>query len=125
MIGSPSDEDQSFILDPLAVNYIKALPPAKKMDYKTKYSHASKEALDLLDRILTFNPYFRISVDDALHHEFFKSIHNPEMEVSSSEVDLDFDHVEVEKTMSREKIRELILKEVEIIKATISPKKLE
>ena len=92
------------------------------MDFKLKFPLASKDALDLLDRILTFNPYFRISVDDALHHEFFKSIHNPEMEISSSEVDLEFDHVEVEKTMSREKIRELILSEIELIKATISPK---
>jgi hypothetical protein len=28
VLGTPSDDDQSFILDPLAVNYIKALPPA-------------------------------------------------------------------------------------------------
>ena len=86
------------------------------MDYKAKFPHASNEAIDLLDKILTFNPYFRISVDDALHHEFFKNIHNPSMEVSSTEIDLDFDHTEVEKTMSREKIREIMLQEIEIIK---------
>ncbi len=90
------------------------------MDYKARFPYASKEAIDLLDKILTFNPYFRISVDDALHHEFFKSIHNPSLEVSSCEVDLEFDHVEVEKTMSREKIRQLILDEVKIIKKMIA-----
>ena len=124
VLGTPSDDDQSFILDPLAVNYIKALPPAKKLDYKGRFPHASNEAVDLLDKILTFNPYFRISVDDALHHKFFESIHNPSMEVSSCEVDLEFDHVEVEKTMSRDKIRELILEEVKIIKKMIAEHKI-
>ncbi len=28
VLGTPTADDQSFILDPLAVNYIKALPPA-------------------------------------------------------------------------------------------------
>lgn len=27
VLGTPTADDQSFILDPLAVNYIKALPP--------------------------------------------------------------------------------------------------
>ncbi len=123
VLGTPSDEDQSFILDPLAVNYIKALPPTNKLDYKNRYPYASKEALDLLDKILTFNPYFRISVDDALHHEFFKAIHNPLMEVSSEEVDLEFDHDEVQDSMTRDKIRKIILEEIKLIKKMITVKK--
>ncbi len=90
------------------------------MDYKSRFPHASKEAIDFLDKMLTFNPYFRISVDDALHHEFFKSIHNPSLEVSSTEIDLEFDHIEVEKSMSREKIREIMLEEIQIIKKMIA-----
>jgi hypothetical protein len=46
------------------------------------------------------------------------------MEVSSCEVDLEFDHVEVEKSMSRDKIRELILEEVKIIKKMIVEQKI-
>ena len=66
--------------------------------------------------MLTFNPFFRISVDDALHHEFFRSIHNPSMEVSSREIDLEFDHIELDETMTKEKIRDLILQEIKTIK---------
>ena len=70
--------------------------------------------------MLTFNPYFRISVDDALHHKFFRSIHNSSMEVSSSEIDLEFDHIELDKIMTKEKVREIMLEEIKTIKNLIA-----
>jgi mitogen-activated protein kinase 7 len=112
----------SFISDSLYFDYIKAFPPTNKLDFKNCYPYASEEALDLLDKMLTFNPFFRISVDDAFNHEFFKAIHNPSMEVSSEEVDLEFGHDEVKDSMSRAKIRKIMLAEIKIIKNMISEK---
>jgi len=31
-------------------------------------------AVDLLNKMLQFNPYFRITVDDALEHELFRKV---------------------------------------------------
>jgi serine/threonine protein kinase len=47
------------------------------------YPGAGDEALDLLGRILVFNPYFRITVDEALAHPFFKKVRKAEKEVNS------------------------------------------
>lgn len=38
-------------------------------------------ALDLLDRLLAFNPASRISVEDALKHPYLRSFYEPNDEV--------------------------------------------
>lgn len=56
------------------------------------YPGAGEEAIDLLNRILVFNPYFRITVDEALTHPFFKKIRKQEKEKGSdNEIKIDFD----------------------------------
>ncbi len=40
----------------------------------------SLQALDLLDRMLSFNPEKRITVDQALEHPYMESLHSPEDE---------------------------------------------
>jgi hypothetical protein len=45
------------------------------------------------------------------------------MEVSSEEVDLEFDHDEVQDSMTRDKIRKIILEEIKLIKKMITEKK--
>lgn len=62
------------------------------MDLATKYPGASEEAIDLLNQMLQFNPFFRISVDKALEHPFFTKVRKPHKEVNSDTlVDLEFE----------------------------------
>ena len=124
IIGTPSDDDKSFISGKKAIEYVTKLPVFKKLDYQSRFPFASKEAIDLLDKLLAFKPFFRISVDEALRHEFFKDVHDPSLEVGSSEeIDLEFDHLEVAETINRQKIRELMLLEIKEIKKMISEEK--
>lgn len=51
----------------------------------TIYPGAGEEAIDLLHKILVFNPYFRISIDDCLEHPFFKSMRKADKELKATE----------------------------------------
>lgn len=43
----------------------------------------SKTALDLLDRMLTFNPIKRITVEEALAHPYLEQYYDPTDEVGA------------------------------------------
>ena len=45
------------------------------------YPSADAKALDLLDRMLTFNPNKRISVEEALAHPYLEQYYDPADEV--------------------------------------------
>ena len=92
VIGTPTEEDKSYVTDAKALEYLEAFPPRPKIDLHKIYPGAGDEAIDLLNRILVFNPYFRLSVDEALNHPFFKKIKKAEKEVSADhEVQIEFE----------------------------------
>ena len=73
------------------------------------YPGAGEEALDLLYKILVFNPYFRVSIDECLAHPFFKKIRKSEKEICSINV-VSF---EWEKEhLDKKKLRELFSEEI-------------
>lgn len=45
-------------------------------------NHALVSALDLLDKMLTFNPHKRIEVEAALAHPYLEQYYDPSDEVS-------------------------------------------
>ena len=68
----------------------------------------------MLQRILIFNPYFRITIDEALAHPFFKKVLKPEKEVNSDkEVQIDFEKDHLDK----KKLRQLFLEEIQYFKS--------
>jgi len=84
VIGTPTEEDKSYVTDAKALEYLEAFPPKGKIDLSTLYPGAGEEALDFLGKILVFNPYFRLSIDEALAHPFFKKVRKSEKEISST-----------------------------------------
>ena len=75
-LGSPSEEDVAYISSPYARKYVASLPHKPKIDFSTLYPSANPLAVDLLERMLVFNPQRRISVDDALAHPYLASLHD-------------------------------------------------
>ena len=63
-----------------------AFPKKERVDLSTIYPGAGEEAINLLHKILVFNPYFRINVDEMLDHPFFKKVRKPEKEIISPHV---------------------------------------
>jgi len=57
-----------------------------------KYPGADLDSIDLLNKMLQINPYFRISVDDALNHPCFAKIKKDAKEiVADNAVTIEFE----------------------------------
>jgi mitogen-activated protein kinase 1/3 len=103
IIGTPSEEDTSFVTDTKAQEYLKSFPVRGRADLKTIYPGIGEEAIDLLNQMLVFNPFFRPSVEECLDHPYFKQVRVPLKELEAEkEVFLDF---EKESDLSIESLR--------------------
>ena len=52
----------------------------KREDLQAKYPGSPPEAIDFLEKILVFNPYFRISLDQCFEHPLFKMVRKEQIE---------------------------------------------
>ena len=109
VIGSPDEESMGFVTDPNAVLYLKSLSQKtkNKINFKTKFPGSSEESLDLLQKMLIFDPNKRITVKECLTHPFFKSIRDPKKEEEATFI-LEFEFEE-DNNLTIEKLRNLFL----------------
>nr|UJT98798.1 mitogen-activated protein kinase [Propylea japonica] len=77
ILGSPSQEDLDCIINVKAKSYLQSLPYKPKIPWAKLYPNADPKALDLLDKMLTFNPHKRIEVEDALAHPYLEQYYDP------------------------------------------------
>lgn len=100
--------------DQKALEYLSAFPKSDRVNLNTVYPGAGEEAIDLLHKILVFNPYFRISIDECLEHSFFKKCRKSEKEQAAAESI----HFDWEKEhLDRDKLRMLFVEEIDFFKA--------
>jgi mitogen-activated protein kinase 1/3 len=79
VLGMPSDEDIQSVSS--ASKYIQSINVSSRRPLESIYQNADKAALDLLNKMLQFNPNKRITAAEALDHEFLRMIRRPDMEV--------------------------------------------
>mmetsp|Transcript_15956 Transcript_15956/g.15894 ORF Transcript_15956/g.15894 Transcript_15956/m.15894 type:complete len:167 (-) Transcript_15956:27-527(-) len=111
IIGTPSDDDCSFISDQTALNYVRSFPVTDPVDLRELYPGSTSEELNLLLRLLTFSPIKRITLDQALDHPYFRDIRHPELEsLASVPADFIFDR---EEELDLQRLRVLFRSEVQ------------
>jgi len=71
---------------------------------QAKYPGSPPEAIDFLEKILVFNPYFRTSLADCLDHPLFKNVRKEKQfeTIKGKPVVLDFEKEELTKDRMRE-----------------------
>lgn len=70
-----------FVFQGEVRQYLARLAYKPPLDLRHKYAGASRLALDLLSRMLRFDPSRRITIDEALEHPYLASCRKPEKEV--------------------------------------------
>lgn len=107
-LGTPTEDTLRRVGSPRAQDYIRSLPIKPRVHFKTLYPSASPLAIDLLQRLLMFDPARRIGCQEALEHPYLSVWHDPADE-PSCEVPFDFSF---EREDSTNGMRNLIVDEV-------------
>lgn len=113
ILGSPSNEDLSCIRNEKARSYLQSLPFKPKIPWTRLYPNAHAQALDLLEKMLSFNPQLRIKVEDALAHPYFEQYYDPQDEPIAQEpfkFDMELDD------LPKEELKQLIYEETSSFK---------
>ncbi|GAX82696.1 hypothetical protein CEUSTIGMA_g10122.t1 [Chlamydomonas eustigma] len=109
VIGSPSDNELHFISSERAKRYIKSLPKNDRVSFQAMWPNANATAVDLLDKMLVFDPSKRITVEGALGHPYLASLHDLSDEPTChGPVNYDFDS----ENISPEGVREEIMRDI-------------
>jgi len=74
--GPPSSDSVAQFRNSSARRYLESLPPGPRKSLEQVFPNAPPLALDLLKRLLEFDPDRRISAEEALQHEYFKAYEN-------------------------------------------------
>lgn len=108
VLGSPTKEELEFITNQQAKEFVLKLPKRTKQSFSSLFAKANPVALDLLSKMLMFNPHKRYTIEQCISHPYFEGLHNPEEEPISDYVfDWSFDDIE----LTKERLQNMIYEE--------------
>ncbi|KIK99800.1 hypothetical protein PAXRUDRAFT_433002 [Paxillus rubicundulus Ve08.2h10] len=111
VLGTPEESIIHRIGSDKAQAYIRSLPVKSGVPLRKLLPTADVQALDLLEKMITFDPTSRIAVPDALAHPWLASYHE---ETDEPECPTKFERWrDIEKLETLEEFREALWKEIE------------
>jgi len=103
VIGTPSEEDLHWLpQNGSARAFLKKCPPAPKASWANVLPQASTVTIEVIERMLKFDPSVRISVNDALRLKYFENLFEEEdmvHDTRGSTIDWSFDNFEPTKKL--------------------------
>uniref|UniRef100_A0A6U2DNT4 Mitogen-activated protein kinase n=2 Tax=Hemiselmis andersenii TaxID=464988 RepID=A0A6U2DNT4_HEMAN len=102
-VGAPSDEDLQVVPNQEVRDYMKKLPkPSRLVPLAERFPKARPEAVDLLQKMLRFNPHKRLTAAECLSHPYLSEYHDPDDEpTADSTFEWEFENTE----LTRDQIR--------------------
>ena len=114
LVGSPNSDLINLIEDEDNKQFMKQLPKRKGTDFNELFKGwQNTDAIDLLKKMLTFDPAKRISLEDALGHPYMKNLHFVDDEPVGEPVsrfDFDFELY----SLKTNEYKELIYEEIQL-----------
>lgn len=96
VLGTPAPADYKHVTHEEAYNYISHLAPQPQKDLSKLLPNASPEEIDLISKMLIFNPSKRITTTEALKHPYFRGLHDESDEpVANSSFIFQYDSQEI------------------------------
>uniref|UniRef100_A0A0G4HPH3 Mitogen-activated protein kinase n=1 Tax=Chromera velia CCMP2878 TaxID=1169474 RepID=A0A0G4HPH3_9ALVE len=113
LIGTPGEEELEDVVEKGSSKaFVRRFGNRPPRNLRALFPGASYEALDLLARMLYFDPDRRISLDDAIEHPYLQEVRNASVEtLADDRVHLPFDDWA---DIGEDELRYLFLKEVQL-----------
>ncbi|KAI5476150.1 CMGC/MAPK protein kinase [Pseudohyphozyma bogoriensis] len=113
VLGTPTLDEFYAINSRRSRDYLRALPFRKKRDFATLFPNASAQAVDFLNKTLTFDPKKRMSVEECLAHPYLANYHDPDDEPVAPPLEPTFFDFDLQKdTITREELKKLLYDEI-------------
>ena len=68
LCGTPDEETMELITNEYAKKYLQGLPKCKRVPLSNIIKYENSKCIDLIEKMLEFNPHRRITIEDALKH---------------------------------------------------------
>ncbi|KAF8825983.1 putative MAP kinase [Lentinula edodes] len=113
VIGTPTLDEFYAITSRRSREYIRSLPIRRKRSFASLFPHASSDAIDFLNKTLTFDPKKRMTVEEALEHPYVAAYHDADDEPAANSLSPDYFQFDLEKEqLSKDDLKKLLYDEV-------------
>lgn len=108
VLGTPTEEDLACINNAQAVQFLRQLPQKPKKPWSEVFPGAFPQAIDLVSRMLVFDPSKRCTMEDAINSEYMAALHQNRELPKEEDFSFGFDRADI----SQAELRELIWAEM-------------
>lgn len=108
VLGSQPEPNLEFIDNAKARRFVRSVQFPRRTSFSSLYPHADPLAIDLLERMLVFDPSKRITVTEALCHPYISGLYDPSCNPPAQyRINVDIDD-----NIGQNVIREMMVREI-------------